>query len=225
MDSIEETILKAQTFDEARQIFDEYITKESSKTKILQVLKILRHKIEKPSDVVIIRNFYILLGELKELLLFLRSCDFQDNKIVKNLRIACEKDFNNYDIALDLCNSLDDNDVINLTQKASVLNKTGNSEKARETIEIALGKGISHYNIKSYAAIIFKITKDDDYACRLCIPSIAGNICRWGEVDFFSVIRLLKLLIKYENDIGNKRNVQVTKKILELCYNYIEKAV
>lgn len=218
---IQKKILKAQCFNEARLIFDEYIFQNPPKKEILQVLKVLQCKVENAYDVTVVNDFYKSLGEVEELLKFLRDCAFQEDKIVKNLRISIEKKLNNYDVALELCDNLNENDNISLTQKASMLNKIGDFEKARDIIELVLIKDMSSYSIKTYASIISQITKYDGYAHELSIPSLAIDICKNDDVNTFTVKNFFKSIIKYENKLGNKVKVNVTEKILKYYRHYI----
>ena len=213
-------ILNASTFNEARTLFDEYISQQITREETLQLLEFLQHKVENPIDVTIVAEFYKKLNAWEELRNFLNSCPFQDDNTIKILKISIEKKLKNYRKALDICDTLPENDFYQLTQKASILNKTGNALEARETIEPVLIANMSEYSIKAYISIILSLTKDDNYAVQLCIPNLASHICKEKELTKFSVKRFFKLLIKYEDDLGNKRNVDITRKIYQQYLNY-----
>lgn len=213
-------ILNASTFNEARTLFDEYISQQITGEETLQLLEFLQHKVENATDVTIVAEFYKKLNAYEELRKFLNSCAFQDDNTIKILKISNEKKLKNYNKALDICDTLPEDDFCQLTQKASLLNKTGNTLEARKTIEPVLIANMSEYSIKAYASIILNLTKDDSYAVQLCIPNLANSICKEEELNNFSVKRLFKLLIKYEDDLGNKRNVDITRKIYQRYLNY-----
>lgn len=218
---LQKKILKAFTFNEARTIFDEYISLQPPREEILQLLKYLEHKVETPIDVTIVANFYKHLNSYDDLQKFLNVCAFQDDNTVKNLKISVEKKLGHYNTALDLCNTLPENDFINLTQKASMLKKTGDFKKAREIIEQVLIANMSEHPLKTYVSIILCLTKNNNCAIKLCIPDLAKDICKKEDISKNSVKRFFQLLIEYEHNLKNKRAEDITRKIYKCYQHYI----
>ena len=137
------------------------------------------------------------------------------------MRISVEKLLGNYSTAEKLCDNLKSDNNYNNIQRASLLNRRNQLEEARELIErVMLNKGITKYSIKVYASIINNLTKQDVYAINLCIPSLTRNICKYDEINSFSLIRLLAKILDYENNLGNKKEFKRTCAILKY-YSYL----
>lgn len=221
--STQEKIIKAKCFEDARIIFDDYLFSQTelNKYELLKLLEYLQCKVETPTDVYIVKDYYIQLQELEPLSKFLKTCAFQDDDQVKNMRISVEKLLGNYSTAEKLCDNLKSDNNYNNIQRASLLNRRNQLEEARELIErVMLNKGITKYSIKVYASIINNLTKQDVYAINLCIPSLARNICKYDEINSFSLIRLLAKILDYENNLGNKKEFKRTCAILKY-YSYL----
>jgi hypothetical protein len=211
---MKDKILKANSFDEARCLFIAACENKISKNEQLNLLKYLDCKVETPADVCIMIEFYKLLNDKDAILKYVKNCMYRDVQTVRSKIISIESQYGSIRNAGLILKEQKINDYT-ITQKAAYLNKTGNPDEARILLEQQFLTHISKYSIKTYASIINKLLKTDEYACDLCIPNLARDICKEESVSSFDANRLLKKLYKYENNLGNKKESKILEKILE----------
>lgn len=217
LEFVKKKILRAQTFNGARDIFDEYSEVFVSKKDRIELIDLLRTKVEFPEDVLVIANFYECVGAYKKLLKYIRYCEFGNYEKIKVKRISIEKKYGEIAKAIEISSDMPVNSFKNFygyVQKASMLNRQGHSDAARKVIQSVMLQRITKYEIHTYASIINRLYRNDDLAREFCIPSLAVDICKNDEVRPFDFKRLLKNIIRYESRVGNKKEVEFTQKIL-----------
>lgn len=224
---VKRKILLAQTFNGARDIFDENIDFFVTKQERLELVDTLQAKVETPNDVLLIADFYERLGAYQKLVKYIRNCEFSNYEKIKIKRISIEKRYGDISQGIAISDDMDMDDPQNFyvfNQKASMLNRKGDVIEARRIIQTLMKRRITKYEIHTYASIINNMFKNDDLARKFCIPSLAVDICKCEEVRPFDFKRLLKNIIKFETQIGNKEDAENTQKILTLYEKIIEKA-
>ena len=205
---------RSGTFDEARCYYIE-LCEIIPKNERIELLFYLESLVDNVKECFYYIDFWERLNcKPIELLNYIRKCPYKDDIKILRKWISLERNYGSKQVAYELAKKMSSTEAADLTIKAAILNDFDRTDEARSAIEEALNTKITHYAMKAYARTIYKITKDDSDAIRLCIPNLAGYIC--GESDDLNTDfkRLLKLVIKFEDMIGNKSHVEATKKIL-----------
>lgn len=209
-----------RNFNDARTAFIDLFPLCDNQTK-LDLLEHIARLADTPEEYLVVLNFYeqLKIAGVKALN-YIRQCPHQDDSRIKTKRITLERKYGEIETALGILENSDNNEY-NMVQKAATLNQSRKYEEAREVIENCMMlKKISVYEIRTYATIINSILKKDEDALQLCIPNLARSICKEEykteknlEFDFK---RLLRKVIEFEDNFGDKRNKERTEKILNL---------
>lgn len=215
-DKLLENIISCETFDEARSLFIKVCQDNDISTIQKQkILDLLQYKADNPIDVCILIDFYKRFGTEEQLLKFINKCDYRDDVQVRTKIISIYRKKDKEEEAADLIEK-QPVDSISILQKAANLNKLGQYKQARDMIEkVIINRGIDKYDIKVYASIINNLTKNDDYANECLLPNIARDICKSSEVRPFDIKLFLKRLYRFENNVGNKKNLKMVEEILD----------
>lgn len=211
-------IISCETFDKARSLFIElYQNKDIAKKQKIEMLDLLQFKVQTQNDAYVLIDFYERIGAKEQLFQYINKCDFKDEPMIRTKIISIYRKYGNEYDATGLIKKQPVN-KISLNQKSANLNKLGMPIESREEIEtLIINKGISNYNIKTYASIINNLTKNDDYANEVLLPNVARDICKSNEISNFTITLFLKRLYKYEDGIGNKKQAKIVEQILENC--------